>query len=198
MTNNANKNNKKNQFQGGPKNLIIGVAFMVACILILARLTDYTRATAVIPYSTFLSKVEQDQVKAVNISGQDVRGKFKDGSYFETTVAENSKDYDLLKAHGVEFSIANSGNQFNMWYFSMLLIALGGLLLVGWFIYRQAKNLSNGNGGGGAGNIFSVGKSRAKMFMPSTIKENFNSVAGANEAKEELKDLVDYLKNPEK
>lgn len=198
MTNNTNKNNKKNQFQGGPKNLIIGVAFMVACILILARLTDYTRTTAVIPYSTFLSKVENDEVKSVTLSGQDVRGKFKDGSYFETVVAENSKDFDLLKNHGVEFAIMNSGNQFNMWYFTMLLIALGGLLLVGWFIYRQAKNLSNGNGGGGPGNIFSVGKSRAKMFMPSTIKENFNSVAGAHEAKEELKDLVDYLKNPEK
>lgn len=198
MTNNTNKNNKKNQFQGGPKNLIIGVAFMVACILILARLTDYTRTTAVIPYSTFLSKVEKDEVKSVSISGQDVRGKFKDGNYFETVVAENSKDFDLLKNHGVEFTIMNSGNQFNMWYFTMLLIALGGLLLVGWFIYRQAKNLSNGNGGGGPGNIFSVGKSRAKMFMPSTIKETFNSVAGATEAKEELKDLVDYLKNPEK
>ena len=84
-----------------------------------------------------------------------------------------------------------------MWYITMLLFALGGLILVGWFIYRQAKNIGSGNGGG-AGNIFSMGKSRAKMFMPSTIKENFNSVAGAAEAKEELKDVVDFLKNPEK
>ena len=69
--------------------------------------------------------------------------------------------------------------------------------MVGWFIYRQAKNIGSGSGGG-AGNIFSMGKSRAKMFMPSSIKENFNSVAGAAEAKEELKDIVDFLKNPEK
>ena len=196
MTNN-NKNTKKNQLQGGPRNLIFGVLFMVGCILILARLTDYTRQTSVIPYSTFLSKVEQNQVSSVQINGQEVHGKFKDGGHFETTIAENTKDWDLLKAHGVEFSVVNAGNQFNMWYLTMLLIALGGLVLVGWFIYRQARNIGSSNGGG-AGNIFSMGKSRAKMFMPSTIKENFNSVAGANEAKEELKDIVDFLKNPEK
>ncbi len=196
MTNN-NKNTKKNQLQGGPRNLIIGVLFMVGCILILARLTDYTRQTSVIPYSTFLSKVEQNEVASIHINGQEVHGKFKDGGHFETTVAENTKDWDLLKAHNVEFSVVNAGNQFSVWYLTMLLIALGGLVLVGWFIYRQAKNVGGGNGGG-AGNIFSMGKSRAKMFMPSAIKENFNSVAGANEAKEELKDIVDFLKNPEK
>jgi cell division protease FtsH len=196
MTNN-NKNTKKNQLQGGPRNLIIGALFMVGCILILARLTDYTRQTSVIPYSTFLNKIEQDQVKSVHINGQEVHGKFKDGGHFETTIAENTKDWDLLKAHNVEFSVVNAGNQFNTWYITMLLIALGGLLLVGWFIYRQARNIGNG-GGNGSGNIFSMGKSRAKMFMPSAIKETFNSVAGAGEAKEELKDIVDYLKNPEK
>ena len=196
MTNN-NKNTKKNQLQGGPRNLIFGVLFMVGCILILARLTDYTRQTSVIPYSTFLSKVDQNQVASVHINGQEVHGKFKDGGHFETTVAENNKDWDLLKAHGVEFSVVNAGNQFNIWYLTMLLIALGGLVLIGWFIYRQARNIGSGNGGG-AGNIFSMGKSRAKMFMPSSIKETFNSVAGANEAKEELKDIIDFLKNPEK
>jgi cell division protease FtsH len=197
MSNNT-KNPKKNQFQGGPKNLIIGASFMVACVILLAWLTDYTRQTVVIPYSTFLQKVEKNEVQAVQINGQEVHGKFKDGGRFETIVAENNQDWDLLKEHSVEFTVINSGNQFNVWYLSLLLIALGGLLLVGWFIYRQAKNLGGGNGGGGSGNIFSMGKSRAKMFMPSTIKENFNSVAGAAEAKEELKDLVDFLKSPEK
>lgn len=195
MSNNS-KNNKKNQLQGGPKNLILGVLFMVGCILVLARLTDYTRQTAVLPYSTFLSKVEENQVKSVQINGQEVHGKLKDGTNFETVVAEN-KDWDLLKDHGVEFSVVSTTNQLNIWYIIMLLSLLGGLILIGWFIYRQAKNISNGSGGG-AGNIFSMGKSRAKMFMPSSIKENFNSVAGAAEAKEELQDIIDFLKNPEK
>lgn len=194
---NNNKNSNKNQSQGGPKNLIIGVLLAVSCILLLAHLTDYTRQTTVIPYSDFLSKVEKDQVKWVHINGQDVRGKFKDNSNFETVIAQSNQDWDLLRAHNVEFSVANTSNQFNLWYIITLLSVLGGLLLAGWFIYRQAKNISSGNGGG-AGNIFSMGKSRAKMFMPSSIKENFNSVAGAVEAKEELKEIVDFLKNPEK
>ena len=70
---------------------------MVACILVLARLTDYTRQTVVIPYSTFLTKVEQNQVKWVQINGQEVHGKFKDGGNFETVVAENSKDLGSAK-----------------------------------------------------------------------------------------------------
>lgn len=198
MTNNA-KNNKNMQFQGGPRNLILGVLFLVGCILILARLTDYTRQTAVIPYSTFLEKVEQNQIKQVQINGQEVHGKFKEGGNFETVIPENAKDWELLKAHQVEFAVVNNSNQFNIWYVSMLLSILGGLVLLGWFIYRQARNMGGGNGGGGgAGNIFSMGKSRAKMFMPSAIKETFNSVAGASEAKEELKDVVDFLKYPEK
>ena len=196
MSNN-NKNTKKNQLQGGPRNLIIGVLFMVSCILLLAWLTDYTRQTSVIPYSAFLSKVEQDQVQSVQINGQEVHGRFKDNSKFETIVAPNSEDWGLLKAHNVEFSVISTANQINLWYIIMLLSVLGGLVLIGWFIYRQAKNISSGSGGG-AGNIFSMGKSRAKMFLPSTIKENFNSVAGVTEAKEELKDIVDFLKDPEK
>lgn len=194
-----NSKNNKNTFQnGGPKNVIIGAAVMVIIVAVLGWLTDYTRHTEVIPYSAFLHKVEQNQVQAVQINGQEVYGRLKDGGRFETVVAENSRDWDLLKQHNVEFSVVNSGNQFNVWYISLLLLALGGLILIGWFIYRQAKGMGSGNGGGGPGNIFSMGKSRAKMFMPSTIKETFNSVAGAAEAKEELKDLVDFLKNPEK
>ena len=56
----------------------------------------------------------------------------------------------------------------------------------------------NAGANGGGGNIFTMGKSGARMFLPSSIKENFNSVAGADEAKEELADVVDFLKNPEK
>src|SRR5438128_2878999 len=124
MTNNA-KNNKNMQFQGGPRNLILGVLFLVGCILILARLTDYTRQTAVIPYSVFLEKVEQNQIKQVQINGQEVHGKFKEGGNFETVVPENAKDWELLKSHQVEFAIVNNGNQFNIWYVSMLLSILG-------------------------------------------------------------------------
>ena len=55
------------------------------------------------------------------------------------------------------------------------------------YFLRQARN----QGGGGGSNIFGMGKSRARLFMPSTIKEKFSSVAGADGAKEELQDIID-------
>jgi cell division protease FtsH len=195
MTN--NKNTKKNQFQGGPRNLIVGVVLLVGFILLLAQLTDYTRQTKVINYSEFISQVEKNAVKSVFVNGQEVKGKFTDGTHFEATIVQDAKIWDLLKEHGVEFAVMNAANQLNIWYILGLISILGALALAAWFIFSQARNMGGGNNGG-ASNIFSMGKSRAKMFMPSTIKENFNSVAGATEAKEELKDLVDYLKNPEK
>jgi cell division protease FtsH len=192
-TNNT-KNKNKAKFQGGPRNLIIGVLFVVGCIMVLAKLTDYTRQIKSISYATFLNKIEQGEIKKVQISGQDAVGIFKDGSHFETVIADTDKNWDLLKTNNVDFSVVNPASQINLWYIFILVSVLGGLLLAAWYVFRQTRN----SNGGGAGNIFSMGKSRAKMFMPSTIKENFNSVAGATEAKEELKDVVDFLKNPDK
>ena len=104
------------QFQGGPRNLILGVLFLVGCILILAKLTDYTRQTAVIPYSAFLEKVEQNQIKQAQLNGQEIFGKLKEGSNFETVAPEKAKPWELLKSHQVEFSVVNNSNQFNIWY----------------------------------------------------------------------------------
>jgi len=185
---------KNKFFKKGPKQFIIAALIFVACILFLAKLTDYTRQVTSISYSTFLKRVERGDIKRIRVSGQDVYGKLKDGSQFETVIADNVKNWDLLKEHDVEVTVISPSAQINFWYLIPLFSLLITLLVI-WYFLRQAR----GSGGGGGGsNIFSMGKSRAKMFMPSTIKENFNSVAGAAEAKEELQDVIDFLKNPEK
>ncbi len=188
--------NKKNGFfnTGGPRSMVILTLFLIGGLVALHWLTDYTRQIKSVPYSTFLKMVETDQVKQVYSSDQDVRGVLADGSRFETVVPNNPNDWEILKKHNVEVNVASTAGQVNFWH----IFILGSLLLMliaGWYFIRQARG-SGGNGG--AGNIFSMGKSRARMFMPSTIKENFDSVAGAAEAKEELKDVVDFLKYPEK
>ena len=68
-----------------------------------------------------------------------------------------------------------------------------GFMVVAYFLHQ-----ARGQGGGGGSNIFGMGKSKARLFMPSTIKEKFSSVAGADGAKEELQDVIDYLKEPKK
>jgi cell division protease FtsH len=190
------KNNKKNGFfnTGGPRSMLILTLLLVGGLIALHWLTDYTRQIKSVPYSTFLKMVESDQIKKVYASEQDVRGELADGSRFETVVPNNPNDWETLKKHNVEVTVASTSGQISFWHI-FLLGSLLLMLLAGWYFIRQARG-SGGNGG--AGNIFSMGKSRAKLFMPSTIKENFDSVAGAAEAKEELKDIVDFLKYPEK
>jgi cell division protease FtsH len=191
MKMNRKKFNKRNS---GPKQLVIVVALLVLSLLLLTKLTDMTQSTTKISFSEFLNKVQADQVKEVKIAGQDIAGELKDGSVFETVAGGYEKTWDMLREHKVEFAVDNSGSKINyIWLFVLFLLPLIAMAGV-WYSLRQ----KSGSGGGGAGGIFSMGKSRAKMFMPSTIKESFDSVAGAHEAKEDLKDVVDYLKNPKK
>jgi len=139
-----------------------------------------------------LKKVEEDGVKSIRVSGQEAAGELKDGSLYETTLPEGNNQWDMLKEHGVEITFLSDSSNYFFW----IILALCGLgLIIGlfWYMLRQIRSGSNS-----PGNMFPLSKSRAKMFMPSSIKENFDSVAGAAEAKEELKDVVDFLKNPNK
>lgn len=181
---------KRNPFARGPKHVIIGVLFFVISLALLTKLTDYTRYIKSISYSTFLDAVEHDRVKTVHIAGQDVYGQFKDGTRFETVVINNPKQLDMLREHHVDFSVAPTKGQFTIWHL-LLFISIILMPLAIWFFIRQAR-------GSGGSTIFTMGKSKAKMFMPAMVKLSFKSVAGATEAKQELQDVVDFLRNPEK
>lgn len=186
---------KNIQFQGGPKGLIFIAIFFAMGLLALTKFTEMARTVTKVPYSEFLNSLDKGDVKAVKMSGQFLVGRYKDGSQFETIVAPNDPSiWEKLRKQAVIYEVENSSNQFSYFYLLALLflfIFIAGL----WALIRQVKG-SNSSGGGGG--IFSMGKSKAKMFMPSQIKENFDSVAGAKEAKEELADVVDFLKHPDK
>lgn len=191
-----NKGKKNSFFQGGPKNLVVFTLIFLGLILMLHQFTDYARQIKTISYDMFLKHVEHGDVKQVHVLGQDVSGKLNDGSSFETVIGASPKNWELLKEHNVEVWVASPSNQVSLWYifpFLLLLMTLWGV----WYYIRQARGGGQGGGQGG-NNIFNMGKSKAKMFMPSTIKETFDSVAGNQEAKEELQDIVDFLRNPEK
>lgn len=186
---------KKPSFSGGPKALLIGIVIMIGLLYALTQLTDLARNMGDLTYKEFLDKVKSNEVKSVVVNGQQVEGFLTNDQKFQATVAQRDGDFDLFDSHGVDYSVASPGVASNFWYI-MLLIAI--LVILGaasaWYINKQGKN----NGGGQGGGLFNMGKSRAKIFMPNTIKEKFASVAGAHEAKEELMDIVDFLKNPGK
>ena len=121
-----------------------------------------------------MQAVEQGKVASVTVAGQDAEGVFKDGSRFETVIAQTDQNWDMLKKQGVEFSVEIPSG-FTLWH--AILLGIAAMLMFLFFQFmRQMRNV--GGGSGGSNNIFTMGKSRAKMFMPSTIKETFARVAG--------------------
>ena len=180
----------------GPRGLLIGIIVTVFLVASLVKLTEYAQGMGTISYKEFLEKVRQDHIKKINVSGQFVEGMTNDNQHFQTVIAERPQDFDLFEKHNVDFSVSPPSMSTGTWHFFMV---VGVLMLLGllsaWYLMRQMKN---GGGRGTGGGIFNIGKSRAKMFLPATIKERFSSVAGAHEAKEELMDIVDFLKDPGK
>jgi len=180
----------------GPKGLLIGIIVVVGLFAILTQLNDVAKDIGTISYKEFLDKVRSDQIKKVHMAGQFVQGITKDNQKFETVVAERPGDIDLLEQHGVDFSVATAPISSGAWHVFMIIGILMFLgIISGIYFMRQMRN---GGKNGGSGGLFNIGKSRAKMFLPSTIKERFSSVAGAHEAKEELQDIVDFLKDAPK
>ena len=182
----------------GPMGLFVGIIVAVMLLVGLSKLTEISQSIGQISYKEFLDKVRDDKVKSVEVSGQFVEGKMKDGQNFQTVVAERPSDFDLFEKHEVNYSVSVPSVSTGGW---LVFMVIGLLMLLGmlsaWYLSRQMKNGGAGRGGPGGG-IFNIGKSRAKMFLPATIKERFSSVAGAHEAKEDLKDIVDFLKDPSK
>lgn len=186
------KRSKFGKMKGSPRNILIFVSFFVVALLILTHIAEQGQQTKTLTYTEFLDSVERDEVASVRIAGTQAYGQFKDGKYFEATIAENPKNWDVLRAHKVAASVIEQAGAFNFWYF--LAIFLLAILILGiWYAVRQVKGA-----GGGSGGVFEMGKSRARMFMPAQIKVTFADVAGADEAKQELRDIVDFLKNPAK
>jgi len=176
-----------------PSKLLFLVLSFVAIFLFLRQLTDFAKNTQSLSYTAFIKEVKNGNVYKVKIDGNVVKGVLKkNGQYFESIIPNDNSISNLLLENNVDVVFSLPSSDFNIFYI-FLSILLIGIPLVIWFFLRQAKNATNSSGG-----IFGMAKNKAKMFMPSQIKVNFNSVAGAEEAKEELADIVDYLRDPEK
>jgi cell division protease FtsH len=181
-----------------PKNILVGALIFLTAFLVLSILTDFAQRTKPFPYlPTFVKALESGQVKTVQIVGQDVLGELKDGTSFHTTIGNDPELWKNLRSTGAEVTVTNVATQASLWYFFIFIVLTTLILSAVWYFVKQARG-GGGNGNGGGPNIFSMGKSKARMYMPSEIKVTFADVAGATEAKEELKDIVDFLKNPEK
>ncbi len=153
-------------------------------------------ASDVLPYSEFQTLLDQGQVKQVTVSGNEISGTLnkprKDGhTAFTTQIVAPTLAAELQK-HNVEYSATASSSGLA----GVLSWVIMPLLFVGiWFAASRFMGGAAG-GGGGLGGLMNVGRSRAKLVPETGIKTTFADVAGVDEAKEELHEIVDFLKRP--
>ncbi len=176
------------------KNLVLWAVIAVVLLSVFSNFSKQPNGPQVLPYSTYIQMVKSGQVSQVTIEGRDITGKNNTGSVFKTYSPETSNTAmigDLLDGN-VEITAAAPEGQsllmtiFISWFPFLLLIGI-------WiFFMRQMQ------GGGGGRGAMSFGKSKARMLGEDEIKVTFKDVAGAEEAKEEVAELVDFLRDPSK
>ena len=167
--------------------LILGIFVFV--IFVVERVLQPTQTTR-ISYSQFYSYVQQDKVSKVTLSGHDVTGEYRDtGAKFQVTTPNESDYLPELRKHHVEINVdQQNATPIIGWVLQLVPFVLMGLLLI--FILRQAQS--------GGSQALSFGRSRAKLLSENRPKVTFNDVAGIEEAKQELAEVVDFLKYPKK
>jgi cell division protease FtsH len=148
-----------------------------------------------IPLSKVIADIKQKKVEAIEVAGASLTVTYANGDTAKSRKEQNASFYEVLQNAGVDPTTVNisikDDSGFNTWI-GILSSLLPVLLLVGffYFIMRQAR--------GAQESIFSFGSNKGKTFNKDFPKVTFDSVAGVDEAKQELTEIVDFLKNPQK
>jgi cell division protease FtsH len=181
------------------KNLLLWLIIAVVLLTVFQSFNPHGASSSDLPYSSFVQSVDNGNVASANISADQpaaISGKLKDGSSFRTVAPvlgwSTNGVVKQMQDKGVEVRQEPSNNGFSL--LGLLLNWLPIILIVGVFIWFM-RQMQAGAGGRGA---MSFGRSRAKLQGEDQIKVNFSDVAGCDEAKEEVGELVEFLRDPGK
>ena len=177
---------------GNARNIAFWVVLFVL-ILALFNLfsgSQATMASRTITYSDFISRVDNGDVSAVTLDGEKIYVRGKDGHQYVTIKPQGETVTDKLLAKGVS---VDAKAQQQSGFLSMLGVWLPFIVLIGIWIFFM-----NRMQGGGRGGAMGFGKSRAKLLTEKQGRVTFDDVAGIDEAKEELEEIVEFLRNPQK
>ena len=174
------------------KNLVLWIIIALVLMMVFRNFGAPT-ANSNVPYSQFISDVKTGRVESVTIEGNTINGKLADGSGFTSYSPETNNEalIGTLLTNNVEILGAAPRNSF---WAQALISWFPILLLLGIWIYFM-RQMQGGSGGRGA---LSFGKSRARMLGEDQVRTTFNDVAGIEEAKEEVSELVEFLREPAK
>ena len=182
------------------KNILLWLGIILGALLLVnivqGPVGDATGNYKQLAYSEFLSAVDNSEVADVTIreskdTGTKITGHYGNGSGFMLQAINDPQLVERLTARNVRISAAQAGDPF---WSTFVMSWLPFLILIGVYIFFM-RHMQSGRGGGGA---MSFGKSRARLLNENTERKTFDDVAGIDEAKEELQELVDFLKNPQK
>jgi cell division protease FtsH len=172
------------------KNLALWMVIMLVLILLFNMFNRPRVPEREMSYTEFMTQVENGTVAGVVIRGQEISGTDVNGLRFKTFAPQDGDLINTLRSHGV--SIRAKPPAESPWYMTILVSWFPMILLIAVWIFfmRQMQ--------GGGGKALSFGKSRARLLSDQSAKVTFQDVAGIDEAKEELSEIIDFLKDPKR
>jgi cell division protease FtsH len=181
---------RRNALNQSSKRIAFGLVLALVLLAIFSLFTKEYRSEPEIAFSDFLGSVERGDIEAVVIQGHYVHGSYKNGAGFKTFAPDDPELVKSLRRTNVK--IAAKPEDESPWYMVLLLNWFPMLLLVGvWIFFMRQLQV-------GGGKVASFGKSRAKLLTENQHRVTFDDVAGVDEAKDDLQEIIAFLKDPKK
>ncbi|SDL17134.1 cell division protease FtsH [Maridesulfovibrio ferrireducens] len=177
------------------KNLLVWVTIMLVMIVLFNLFNQPVAPQLKVSYTDFLMKVDQGEVIQVKIQGHKISGVMVGDKRFVTYSPNDPSLVPSLIKNKIE--VVAEPEEDAPWYMTLFISWFPMLLLVGVWIFFM-RQMQGGGGGGGRGGAMSFGRSKARMLNEESAKVTFQDVAGVDEAKEELSEIVQFLSEPKK
>ncbi|PKN76736.1 MAG: cell division protein FtsH [Deltaproteobacteria bacterium HGW-Deltaproteobacteria-10] len=176
-----------NQLQ---KNIALALTVLLVFLLVWQLFNQPKNSQKDVIYSEMLTSLEKGEISEVTIQGENITGKLTNGNIFKTYAPKDDKVVTQFREKGVK--ITARPPEESPWYMTLLVSWFPMLLLIGVWIFFMRQMQSGG------GKAMSFGKSRARLITDKSKKVTFSDVAGIDEAKAELEEVIDFLKDPKK